>query len=362
LHLGSLQIRQGAVAQGELLLEQALTQADEEGRVTIMHEYGKIARHFFTSNQFEHAVKYYQHAIALGATDLGHYVDLGVALESTGDYEVALTFYRQALEQSPDLSFIAFRVDAILGSTENHEARIDFWKSMAQQFPGAVTPQLHLGMAYETAGDSPTTKEAYEQVLTLTPDHVNALCALGGLLLAEGNQAEGMTLLDRALAIPDQHSSALAAAAFSKAAQAFYDKAEYGTAAEYYRRAIDLDKTNVGNLALLGKCVEALGDVDEALLLYGEVMKRAPESPQTAGQIDALYIRAGKQGEITELWKQYVGMHPTAAIPHYHLGLAFVREGLHGQALEVLERALAIDPNLNAALELRTAIIAETVQ
>ncbi len=362
LRLGSLQLRQGRVDQGEQLLEHALAQADEESRVTIMHEYGKIARHFFTSNQFEHAIKYYQHAIALGATDLGHYVDLGTALESKGDYEAALALYRQSLERSPDLPLVAFRVDAILYSMEDHEAGVAFWKSMAQQFPEAITPLLHLAMAYEAAGDFQTAKETYKQVLKLAPDNVNALCALGGLLLAESNSVAGMTLIESALTVPNPQSSTLAATAFSKAAQAFYDKAEYGTAAEYYRRAIDLDKTNVGNLALLGKCAEALGDVDEALLLYREVMKRAPESPQTAGQIDALYIRAGRQGEITELWKQYVGLHPKAAIPHLHLGLAFERERLHERSLEELDKALAIDPNLNAAMELRAAIIAKTVQ
>lgn len=347
--LGALQVKYGAREQGDMLLERALAQANNEERIGIINKYGNIARHFFSNGHFMLAVPYYRRAIALGTKDIGHYVDLGIALETIGKPEEAFSIYRQAIEQDSALSYVASRIDALYSEVEAPSKHLQFWKEIAEVHPGAVIPKVHLGLTYEKVGRVADAKQAFKEAIALDAKNVQVLCSLGGLLLLDECYEKGEVLLEKALTQPGQYNSSLVSNAFGKAAKSYYDQNDFSMAANYYRRAIDLNSADVGNFAYLGYALQALGDMDAALTMYHEVITKAPESPISAGRMDAIYLRQDKQLELPELWMKYVKIHPEAAIPHFHLGLAFKRNGMPSKALAEFNRALNINPNIDVA-------------
>lgn len=227
-----------------------------------------------------------------------------------------------------------------------------------------IEPPLALGDTLIAIGERDTALQIYSAIMEKTPSSLSIASHINLLFQGKNGLSELCAFWRKIagshpnVALPQlQMGLALDKNNEHDQAAHYYQKAVVN-----YRAAIVSDPGNLANHYGLAQSLEAQEKYDEALDIYHEVMSGAPESPKTAGRIDALYVSAGRRGDLTELWKQYVGMHPTAAIPHFHLGLAFEREGLYEHALEELDKALAIDPNLNAAMELRAAIIAKSAQ
>src|SRR5262249_8255855 len=85
-----------------------------------------------------------------------------------------------------------------------------------------VDPLLDLAAAYLAAGDSERAAEAAGRALERHPGHPRALGLLGHALVVEGRRGDGLTLLQRALAIGPRRAEVwrALAAAFAAAGDA----------------------------------------------------------------------------------------------------------------------------------------------
>jgi Flp pilus assembly protein TadD len=115
------------------------------------------------------------------------------------------------------------------------------------------------------------------------------------------------------------------------------------------RRARSLAPTDLRNRVALGEALEASGDDDGALAEYRAVVAEAPESPYCSGRIDTIYGRRNNPAARVDEWRRLVQLHPDAAVPHLHLGLALEASGDAPGARAAYGRALEIDPNLAGA-------------
>ena len=115
------------------------------------------------------------------------------------------------------------------------------------------------------------------------------------------------------------------------------------------RRARSLAPTDLRNRVALGEALEASGDDDGALAEYRAVVAEAPESPYCGGRIDTSYVRRNDPAARVAEWRRLVQLHPDAAVPHLHLGLALEASGDVPGARAAYGKALEMDPKLAGA-------------
>lgn len=127
---------------------------------------------------------------------------------------------------------------------------------------------------------------------------------------------------------------------------------DWAAAERLLRDALRLDAGNSTAEGLLGWALMHQDRGDEALQLCLQVLVREPEHGLARTAVGAICLRKGITGEAIEHLSRAVRAagDPRASLyAHYWLGVAYLERDMHGDAIDVLERAVALGPNLAEA-------------
>jgi tetratricopeptide (TPR) repeat protein len=156
----------------------------------------------------------------------------------------------------------------------------------------AIAPQreafLEKARTLEQAGDRIAAREAWQAILEVVPDSVEAAARLGRLASEDGDHAAAVSLLERAVA-SDAPASVWFDLGFVR-----QDLRDYISAATAYRRALEL-KPDYAEAALnLGVVLQESGDLDSAMRAYAQAYRLRP---QMFGTI-AMALTSAPQGRL----------------------------------------------------------------
>ena len=196
----------------------------------------------------------------------------------------------------------------------------------SSDLPADCGTWLEFGLALEFTGETEQAMAAYREALRQCPDLHPARARLGGLIAATGDLEGGGRLLDEVLN-SDPGLTDSVAEAMNKAGLRRRSAGDAKGAIALLRRAQGLSPANLKHGAALGEALEDAGDRGGALAEYRAVVAGAPESPHCCERIDVIYQgRKDGPGRLAE-WRRIVEMHPDAAWPRLHLGLALEDSG-----------------------------------
>lgn len=108
------------------------------------------------------------------------------------------------------------------------------------------------------------------------------------------------------------------------------------------------------NLAYL--YLEHDGDAHMALSLAQQAQQKLPDSPIVADTIGWAYYTLGLAEAAVAPLSESVRRAPSNATYRYHLGMAYLAAGHHGDAARSLRQALACNPDFPYAESARTAL------
>lgn len=199
------------------------------------------------------------------------------------------------------------------------DSHATFWQSVADAYPDSPRGHNNLGIVLERLGQLPEAKACFEQAVKVGPEHAWANLNLANLLLREGRTEEALRHLEVARREPFLASRAGL-------------HLNYGAA-----------------LLQLGRLEEA----DRAIRRGLEV------DPNHAGlriNLALLRIREESWDEARALLEETVAAHGGEAEAFAYLGWLHAREGRLADALPLLERACALKPRWDYALENRARV------
>ncbi|HYN84213.1 MAG TPA: tetratricopeptide repeat protein [Pyrinomonadaceae bacterium] len=268
------------------------------------------------------------------------------AAEGKGDeaislYERALSLDRtnaQALENLLRLYAASNRVgegrarmDALVGEQPNR-APLHYLRAVAYALgAGDVRP------------DAQTVEAELRRTIELDADFIPAYHRLAELYITT-NQ------LDRSVAeyrkIADRRPND--ASAFRSIGMVEHGRQNYDAAAENYRRALEADPNEniaANNLAML-YAEQNMGNLDEAMRLAQEVVRRAPDEPGYADTLGWVYFKKGLYGAAAEQLQRAVQLSSARgadnSLYRYHLALALREKGDRAAARRELQAALRL--------------------
>jgi ABC-type polysaccharide/polyol phosphate export permease/Flp pilus assembly protein TadD len=192
---------------------------------------------------------------------------------------------------------------------------------------------------FSNSGQHEEAALAYERLLELRPQWVEGHRHASGSFAAAGQ-------MDRAI-LHAQAASDRNSGSFDFAFHAgclLESEGRYGEAAEYFRRAAALEPAGDSALRRLSAVEFALQDYDEAVALALRALSVRPDGRDNALHAAELLLRTERFDEAAEIMHEAVNAHPQDPVAFRLLSAAQMLRGRTQEALEAIDRALALAP------------------
>ena len=251
---------------------------------------------------------------------------------------------------------LALAVLALLGTLTWRQAsiyrdEITFFNHVISHNPTARNAHLNLGKALFESGRREEGLAAIRTELKLRPDFFKAHYSAGLMFMHLGRLDESEKHLRRALELnPNnrdvQYSAGLTLSMLERP----------GEAEHHYRRALQIDPHHFLAHAGLGGALLHLGRLDESERHLRRALELNPRYPAAILNLAALQLRQKGYEEALALYRSAVEIASDNAEAWSGMGAALYFLGRADEALQSLDRALALDPTLELARNNREAI------
>jgi tetratricopeptide (TPR) repeat protein len=307
---------------------------------------------FGPSDALDNAAKALVHAGFLepGAVVIFDAVSLNISgdtLFNQGRLSEAVAEYERALLLSP----VEPNVLNSLGVCYGHLGQTD--KAMAHfERALAATSQdfmahYNLGYALMGQGRLAEARQRLEESLALAPDHADTLFQLGRLAQGEGRLDQALDLLSRASLRPDCRRAVFRHLGEVRAASGRFAEAE-----EAFKQAAKANPHDAAALAsLAGLYLERGANLDIALSLARRAGELEPQAPRHLRLAAQALTALGRLEEAVETLRQALAAHPQDPFLAVQMGKLEAARGQSAAARDEFRRALALEPNLQAAKE-----------
>jgi tetratricopeptide (TPR) repeat protein len=214
-------------------------------------------------------------------------------------------------------------------------------ETMQQSAAGArsVASLVAQGLQYHQRGDLAGAERAYRAVLLREPRNADALHLMGSVRGRQGLTAEGIRLMEEAIA-----ASPRVSIYHNNLGNLKKSAGDAAGAEESYRRAVRLDRKNADAVLNLGKLLESLGRMKEARECVVQSLRLAPRSVEGHMSLGRLEESAGKARAALESYGNAVRTDPKLAAGHLAVGNMHVKLEALEKAEASYRRALALDP------------------
>jgi tetratricopeptide (TPR) repeat protein len=268
---------------------------------------------FFAQGRLSEAVAEYQRALRLAPSDKEVLNSLGVCYAHLGQMDQAAQYFGKAMAAEPSDFMVCY----------------------------------NLGYALMASGNLNQARQRLEEALKLNPDHADTLFQLGRLAQSEGRTADAVDLLSRASRQKDCRPAVHRHLGEALAAVGLHTKAE-----EAFKRALKVNSADTAALAgLANMYLERGANLEVALSLARRARDLEPTAARHARTLARALEASGQLPEAAEVLRAAIGEHGQDAFLALQLGRVEAARGEKATARDQFLRALALEPNLEAAQE-----------
>jgi tetratricopeptide (TPR) repeat protein len=193
------------------------------------------------------------------------------------------------------------------------------------------------------AGQWARAAQLYLRVLQAEQENADALHLLGVLKHQQGNHAEAVALIGRAVAlrpgVPDFHANL---------AEAFRALGQLERALGCCRAALRLRPNHPEALCNLGMALQGLGRHDEAVAAFRRALDSLPGFAVVHNNLGVSLRELGNLDEAFLHFRRAVELNPAHAAAHTNLGQLLLDRGQAEEALRHCQEAVRLQPDLAA--------------
>lgn len=220
--------------------------------------------------------------------------------------------------------------------------------------PQDAEPLLELAFLLRSQQRPDQADAVLARIRDLDPDDPATLHAIAESLRAEGLLDQAMANYHAAIRMDNEFARAHAGLCL-----ALFQVRRFAPAAEAMERALALEPALpfAGSLHLfIGRSWQELGDPSAALQWFEHAVRIDPLNPQALDHLAMAYVLERCYEEALALYRTIVEISPDSASTHSNVGAALYALGRPREALHSLERALALDPDLESARVVLAAV------
>jgi predicted Zn finger-like uncharacterized protein len=326
-----------ALTQARDILERRKMVASPTERAEAHSLIGEIA---LAADRFAEARTHFTQALDLDGRLSAAQVGLGTVTHRQGDWAAALASFETARRMNPD------DVDAVIGAAMAmiQLDRLVDAKALLRPLAAQQTadPRVHFWLA-RTEEEVNAFQEAeaqYRAALAAQPSYTEASIALAQMMARRGREEEATQLLETA-----GENAPDTAAAHTLLGVGYLERQDLAAAERELRRALTLQQDFVSARFHLGSVLRRLGRVDEARQNLEVVALTDPSFPGLWLERGLLYESAGDAAQALTMYKQALRAAPDDVDLKLRVGAISVITGDFAAAEALLDDVLQARPN-----------------
>lgn len=283
--------------------------------------------------EFEAAQKHLRRAIELAPTFAKPHEDLGRLLLEQGRAEEAVEVLKVATRLDPKAEMALFtlgRALSMVGDGDQADA--------AFEAAFALNPQrrkLALAAEHHKAGRHEEASRQYRALLAESPNDVDAMRLLAGILASQSDVEEAEALLRKAVSLAPDY-----ALAFLDLGRLFQEQHRYAEAIECFQRTIRLQPSAAKPRHLLASTLAPVGRTEDALDTYRQVLELQPRHAGAWLGLGHTLKTVGRQREAIEAYRECIRVRPDNGETYWSLANLKTYQ-LTADDMRAMESALA---------------------
>jgi tetratricopeptide (TPR) repeat protein len=230
----------------------------------------------------------------------------------------------------------------------------EIMNAIAQHPASASKLFYNLGLDKAQAGKNQEAADLFERAVKAQPSNVEALQALGEVLVKLGQPDRAAETLTKAIQINPGEAKTHANLGW-----AFRDQGKHLEAAQALRTAVQLDPNSPLYHSDLGVALARLNKQEEAKQEYLRAIELDPNSVNAHYNLGNLLARAGSLPEAIREYRQVIKIRPEHAHAHFTLGSVLYRQKKIDEAIAEFQEGLRQDPKIADAYSALTTLYCE---
>ena len=208
------------------------------------------------------------------------------------------------------------------------------------------------GMAHLAVRDLPKAEAAYRRLLELDPNNIDAYSKLGSIYVSQNRLDEARMSFEEMARRPGA-----AVGAETMVGSILLLQKKSAEARTHFERAIQLNpRAAVAANNLAWDYATNGGNLDTALQLAQTAKAELPDNASVTDTLGWVYYQKGLAGLAVSTLKEAASQGASSPNIHYHLGLAYLKNGNKAEARSTLQHVLKLSPAFPAAEEVRRAM------
>jgi tetratricopeptide (TPR) repeat protein len=319
----------------------SIAQSDQESRQYLSLALTNRGRAYDEKGQHDRAIRDYDQAIRLDATQAETFINRGRAYGDTGQYDRAIQDFDQAIRLNPNIS-IGFnnRGVAYLRKGQYDRAIQDYTEAI-RLAPNDAEPFLNRCTAYARKTQYDRAIRNCDQAIQLNPNYVDAFTSRGVVYFDKGQYDRAIQDNDQAIRLNPNYVDA-----YVNRCGDYLAKRQHDRAIQDCDKAIRLNP-NVAN-AFANRC-NAYADksqYDRAIKDCDQAIRLNPNYADAFNNRGVAYLRKGQYDRAIQDFNQAIRLNPTFAYAFNGRGLAKRAKGDSAEGDADIAKARQLNPNL----------------
>ncbi|MEW6686494.1 MAG: tetratricopeptide repeat protein [Candidatus Edwardsbacteria bacterium] len=228
----------------------------------------------------------------------------GMAAEASGDYQMAIDFFKEAISLKPKYGEAHYRLGEVYAQSGMTQEAISELKEALRFKYEPLQVRLALGLAYYKGGMFEEAEREYNEILKQTPNNPLIYYSLGDVYLQKG---------------------------------------AYDQATNAYRQALQLDPNFAKAHKGLGNLFHRQRMFNEAISEFKQAIELEPNLADTYSDLGSLYFEMGRYPESVASLERYVELRPKDAVGHFILAKAYDAQKETQKALTAIRKSVELN-------------------
>ncbi len=246
---------------------------ESESKAQASHK--DLAKRYAQSGALPDAIREYQAALADNPSDGDARLHLAEVFSWTGDYDRSLVAYEDALRTTPSNLEARIGMARVLRWSHRYSDSEQQLQLVLKADPENLDAIKGIAQTYALAGDFGRSLTFLDRGISRYPHDAELVAQKGTVLSWSGNLQEGIALLKTAVALDSSSASA-----YRSLADAYTWRKEFSSAAENYRKALEIEPKSVETALDLARAYQKAGARTLAEEVVTQVLRIAPSHHQ----------------------------------------------------------------------------------
>ena len=203
-----------------------------------------------------------------------------------------------------------------------------------------VAQAFELAVQHHQAGRLAEAEPLYRQILTVAPQHPDAMHLLGVIAHQLGQDEVAMQIILQAIALKPT-----APMFYSNLGQVYRKVGRPDEAIAAFHQALQLSPDYADAYNNLGNVYNDRGQLHDAIAAFRRGLQIQPDCPEACVNLGGALADLGQLDEAIAAYREALRLRPDYADALDYLGDALLHQGCHKEAIEACRRAVQLNPN-----------------